>query len=92
MVQQWHARGMAMKRIKDWLKNFWWEFKQDPFGFLLLWFFWLFIILFVALLAFIIYLACTGQIQYTGGGHAPHGINLIPMYNGDNVTFLPMPY
>ena len=81
-----------MKRIKDWLKNFWWEFKQDPFGFLLLWGIWLFIILFVALLAFTIYLACTGQIQDTGGGHAPHGINLIPMYNGDNVTFLPMPY
>lgn len=81
-----------MKRIKDWFKNFGWEFKQDPFGFLLLWFFWLFIILFVALLAFIIYLACTGQIQYTDGDHAPHGINLIPMYNGDNVIFLPIPY
>lgn len=92
MVQQWHGRGMAMKRVKEWLHNFWWEFKQDPFGFLLLWFFWLFIILFVALLAFIIYLACTGQIQLKDTGGGSHGINLIPMYNGDNVTFLPMPY
>jgi hypothetical protein len=30
------------------------------------------------------------KLKDTGGGS--HGINLIPMYNGDNVTFLPMPY
>lgn len=78
-----------MNRLKIWLYNFWWEFKQDPFFFLLLWVAWLLIILLVTLLVFVI---CTGQIQDTGGSHAPHGINLIPMYDGNNVTFLPMPY
>ena len=80
-----------MDRLKDWLKDFWWDFKQDPFGFLLLWGIWLFIILSVALLAFTIYLACTGQIKDTGDSGS-HGIYMIPMYNGNNVTFVPMPY
>ena len=92
MVQQWNVKGMAMKRIKEWLHNFWWWFRQDPFGYIFEFVLYVLVIALIVFLALTIFLACTGQIQDTGGGHAPHGINLIPMYNGDNVTFLPMPY
>lgn len=81
-----------MDKLKDWLSNFWWNFRQDPWGYIFYWILILLIIVGIAFMILLIYLACTGQIKDTGGGHAPHGINLIPMYNGDNVTFLPMPY
>ena len=78
MVQQWHVRGMAMKRIKEWLHNFWWWFRQDPFGYIFEFVLYVLVIALIVFLALTIFLACTGQIQDTGGGHAPHGINLIP--------------
>lgn len=75
-----------MNKLKIWLYNFWWEFKQDPFFFLLLWIAWIFMAL---LVVSVVVLICTGQMSDSGDSH---GINLIPMYNGDNVTFMPMPY
>lgn len=78
--------GKRSKNMKKWICDFfedlWRDFKDDPFGFIFM----------IGCFAVLIYAVCTGQIQDTGGGHAPHGINLIPTYNGDNVTFLPMPY
>ena len=80
-----------MGKLKDQLQYFWWGFKQDPWGYI---FYWILILLIIAGVAFIIlliYLACTGQIKDTGDSSS-HGIYMIPMYNGNNVTFLPMPY
>lgn len=80
-----------MDRLKMQLRNFWWNFRQDPWGYI---FYWILILLIIAGIAFIIlliYLACTGQIKDTGDSSS-HGIYMIPMYNGGNVTFLPMPY
>ena len=81
-----------MDKLKDWLHNFWWWFRQDPFGYIFEFILYVLVIALIAFLALTIFLACTGQIQLKDTGGGSHGINLIPMYNGDNVTFLPMPY
>ena len=82
-----------MNKLKDWLNNFWWWFRQDPFGYIFEFILYVLVIALIAFFILTVFLACTGQIQLKDtGGHAPHGINLIPMYNGNNVTFLPMPY
>jgi hypothetical protein len=52
----------------------------------------LLVIFMIGCFAVLIYAVCTGQIQLKDTGGGSHGINLIPMYNGGNVTFLPMPY
>lgn len=80
------------KWICDFFEGLWYDFKDDPFEFIFMIVLLLLVIFMIGCFAILIYAVCTGQIQDTGGGHALHGINLIPMYNGDNVTFLPMPY
>ena len=81
-----------MDKLKDWLKNFWWWFRQDPFGYIFEFILYVLVIALIVFLALTIFLACTGQIQLKDMGGDSHGINLIPMYNGDDVTFFPMPY
>lgn len=80
-----------MDKLKDWLENFWWWFRQDPFGYIFEFILYVLVIALVVFLILTIYCACTGQIKDTGDSGS-HGIYMIPMYNGGNVTFLPMPY
>lgn len=40
-----------MKRIKEWLHNFWWWFRQDPFGYIFEF------VLYVLVIALIVFLA-----------------------------------
>lgn len=81
-----------MDRLKMWLHNFWWNFRQDPFGYIFEFILYVLVIALIAFIVLTVFLACTGQIQLKDTSGGSHGINLIPVYNGDNVTFLPMPY
>lgn len=76
--------------MKNRLKNFWYNFKQDPFGYFLML---VIIALCTVVIIFIIlaiYGACTGQIKDTGG--ESHGISWFPLPNGNGINLVPIPY